>query len=83
MPYEAKPGSFNLFKNKDKKEDKHPDYKGEGKDLDGNVISVAAWLNDGAAGKYMSCKIERKEDKPVVAAAKKQEFSDFDQEIPF
>jgi len=51
--------------------------------LDGNVISVAAWLNDGAAGKYMSCKIERKEDKPVVAAAKKQEFSDFDQEIPF
>jgi len=83
MAYEAKPGSFSLFKNDKKEADNHSDYKGDGKDLDGNAVWVSAWLKEGKSGKFMSCSFKLKEDKPVVAAAKKQEFSDFDQEIPF
>ncbi len=60
MPYEHKPGTFSLFKN-ETDNDKAPRYKGYGKDLDGNDIEVAAWLKDGAKGKFMSCTFKRKE----------------------
>ena len=81
MAYEAKSGSFNLFKNKEKKEDKHPDYKGEGKDLNGNVISVGAWINEGKSGKYMKCTIEIKKDKPAINQAQQNDVQLDD--IPF
>lgn len=81
MAYEAKPGSFNLFKNKEKKEDKHPDYKGDGKDLNGNVISVGAWINEGKSGKYMKCTIELKSDKPTIKSAQQNDVQLDD--IPF
>jgi hypothetical protein len=55
MTYEAKPGSFSLFKNDKKTKDNHPDYKGDGKDLDGNPIWVNAWLKESSRGKFMSC----------------------------
>ena len=31
--FEAKPGTFSLFKNQEKKTDSHPDYRGDGKDI--------------------------------------------------
>lgn len=84
--YEAKPGSFSLFKNDRKEKDTHPDYKGDGKDLDGNDIWVSAWLKDGAKGKFMSCSIQRKEarqDAPKPASKPAPNFSDMDDDIPF
>jgi hypothetical protein len=63
MTYEAKPGSFSLFKNLDKNKDNHPDYKGDGKDLDGNPIWVNAWLKKSAKGTFMSCSFKLKEQK--------------------
>ena len=92
MAYEAKPGSFSLFKNQYKDADNKPDYKGDGKDLDGNVIEVAAWLKEGANGKFMSCTFKLKEArpqaKPAAPAAKQApepRFTGaaFDDEIPF
>jgi len=50
MAYEAKPGTFSLFKNDKKESDKHPDYRGDGKDADGNAIWVSAWLKEGKSG---------------------------------
>ena len=61
MAFEHKPGSFSLFKNDRKTADNQPDYKGPGKDLQGNEIEVAAWLKDGGKGKFMSCSFKVKE----------------------
>ena len=38
-----KPGSGALFKNKNKKEDKHPDYKGDFTAPDGTQFVLAGW----------------------------------------
>jgi len=65
MAYEPKPGSFSLFKNQNKQKDTHPDYSGDGKDLEGNEIYVSAWLKDGKNGKFMSCSFKPKEAKPA------------------
>jgi hypothetical protein len=59
MAYEHKPGTFSLFKN-EKTKDTQPDYKGEGKDMDGNAIEVAAWLKQGKESKFMSCTFKAK-----------------------
>lgn len=87
MSYEAKPGSFSLFKNDRKEKDSHPDYKGDGKDLDGNAVWVSAWLKEGAKGKFMSCSIQLKEQQAAKPAPAKQRVStpdNFDSsDIPF
>ena len=62
MAYEHKPGSFTLFKNDRKESDNHPDYKGEGADIDGNPIWVSAWIKDGKNGKFMSGSIRLKDE---------------------
>ena len=83
MAYEAKPGSFSLFKNDKKESDNHPDYKGDGKDLDGNAVWVSAWLKDSKNGKFMSCSFKLKDDKPAVKAAKQLSHDDLNDLIPF
>lgn len=85
MAYEHKPGSFSLFKNRHKEEgDKKPDYRGDGMDLDGNMIEVAAWIKTPASGgKFMSCNIKRKDEQKTTAPAKPS-GKPFDlDEIPF
>jgi uncharacterized protein (DUF736 family) len=70
MAYELKPGQFSLFKNKFKESDKHPDYKGDGMDLAGNKVSVAAWLKkDKNGNSFMSCKIEHAREQQGAAQA--------------
>ena len=68
--YEARPGTFSLFKNQEKKTDKHPDYKGDGKDLEGNEIWVSAWLKDSKVGKFMSCSFKLKDEQTKPKAEK-------------
>lgn len=88
MAYEPKPGSLSLFKNDRKEKDTHPDYKGDGMDLDGNMVWVSAWIKEGAKGKFMSLSIQRKDQqqggaaKPAVEAAKADNGMDWDS-IPF
>lgn len=66
MPYEHKPGSFSLFKNDKAGNEKRPDYRGSGKDLDGREIEVAAWLRDGKDGaRWLSCTVKLKEARPA------------------
>ena len=54
MAYEHKPGQFSLFRTKNKKHEKTPDYTGNGKALDGSEIEVAAWLK-GTEPQFLSC----------------------------
>lgn len=82
MAYEHKPGTFSLFKNDKKGNEKAPDYRGDGKDFDGNAVEVAAWLKDGAKGKFMSCtfKLKGQQQRPARVAA---EADDDDGAPPF
>ena len=58
--YEQKPGDLIIFKNDKKEEDKHPDYKGWGIQLDGQAVDVALWIKEGAKGKFFSGRISQK-----------------------
>lgn len=78
MAFEAKPGSFTLFKNDRKEKDSHPDYKGDGKDLDGNDVWVSAWIKEGKNGKFMSCSLQPKEQKQAAPKAAPRQSNDFD-----
>ena len=67
-----------LFKAKDRKSDKHPEYTGS-MNVDGADHWLSAWVNESKAGqKYFSLSIKPK-DEPK--APPKSE--DFDEEIPF
>jgi hypothetical protein len=81
MTYEHKPGTFSLFKNDKQGNDKRPDYKGDGVDIDGTPVRVSAWLRDGKNGKYMSCKIEPKEARQEPA--KPAQDDGLDSDLPF
>lgn len=70
MAYVHKPGTFSLFKNDKKTDDKHPDYKGYGKDAAGNDIDVAAWLQQGSKGRFMSCKLQPKREQQAKPATR-------------
>jgi hypothetical protein len=86
MAYEAKPGSFSLFKNDRKANESQPDYKGDGKDLNGNDVWVSAWLKQGSKGEFFSCSLQLKADKPqqqpTQKAAPQKQSRDSD-DIPF
>ena len=61
MAYEARPGTGTLFSNRDKKNDKHPDLKGDALiEIDGQryQIELAAWTKQSErAGKFLSLSI--------------------------
>jgi hypothetical protein len=75
-----------LFKNNDKTEEKHPDYRGN-INVDGTEYWLSAWLKTSKAGmKYMSLSIKPKEDgtaqskRPAGGGARPH---DFDDQVPF
>lgn len=94
MAYEPRPGSLTLFKNDRKEQPNHPDYKGDGMDLQGNPVWVSAWVKEGAKGKFFSIALKPKEARQddfrgagagAVAGggAAGRPADAFDDEIPF
>lgn len=99
MAYEPRPGSMSLFKNDRKEQPNHPDYKGDGMDLEGNPVWISAWLKETSGGKkFFSISLKLKEPKATddfrghvgggssggVAGRDASSFSvDLDDEIPF
>ncbi len=82
MAYIPKPGSFTLFKNLYKAADNHPDYRGDGLDMNGEPVWVSAWIREGAKGKFMSCSMQHK-NKDQPKQKKAGDMSDLDNDIPF
>lgn len=72
--------NFNLFKN-NKTKDSQPDYRGNDKD---NTHEVACWVKEGKNGKYFSCVIKPKEDKPKHQSTQNSFTSpDNENDLPF
>lgn len=65
-----KPNTGVLFRNAEKKTEKHPDYTGE-IDIEGRPYRVSGWINEGKAGKpkFMSLKVSPADTKPAAATS--------------
>lgn len=63
-----------LSRNDYKKEDKHPDYKGDAT-IDGKKVVIAGWIRErkDGSGKYMSLKFSEPKDSPKPSAASTEE----------
>lgn len=57
MAYEPKDGDISLFKNNDKKETKHPDYRGTAL-IEGKKFKIAMWIKGEKPKTFLSGKIE-------------------------
>ena len=57
MAYEHNNGNGSLFKNTNKTNDNQPDYSGSIKLQDGTDQQIAAWVKEGAKGKFFSIKL--------------------------
>lgn len=84
-----------LFKNREKKQDNHPDYKGS-INVDGQDFWISAWLKESKKGeKFMSLSVSEKgefKQQMQKAESKTEKFykanddfdsPDFDDSIPF
>ena len=87
--FEMKPNTGTLFKNTEKKDDKHPDYKGKVLIEGVGEKELAAWIKTARDGKtkYMSLVIsEPWKPKPKAAPARPQQAPakpDFDDDLPW
>jgi hypothetical protein len=79
MAYEPKAGQFSLFKNDKGDNENRPDYRGDGLDLNGRPIEVAAWLKQGKKGKFLSCNLKLKGE----SQKKPGKFDDMEDDVPF
>lgn len=88
MSFEPKPGQFSLFKNDRKTKDSHPDYRGDGVNLDGALCWISAWIKKGAKGTFMSLSVQPKEEQRAPASrggggGRGFNTPDMDDSIPF
>lgn len=81
MSYTAKEGDGALFKNDNRKTDKHPNATGyviaHRNIRRGEKLNLAAWTKDGKSGKFQSLRMS-----DTKTGFKKQDEED-DKEIPF
>lgn len=75
-----------LFKNEDKQQDNHPDYKGS-LNVNGVDLWVSGWLktSEKTGKKFMSLSVKPKDEKPTKqpTKAKSSGFNDMVDDIPF
>ena len=70
-----------LFRNRDKKEERHPDYKGD-VTIDGKKWALAGWLKDGKNGKYLSLAVSEPRERDAPADRPQRDAPDHS-DIPF
>jgi hypothetical protein len=76
---EQRENSGILFKNKWKKDAKHPDYKGT-LSVGGEQYRISAWIKEGEGGKFLSLALQPADEqqRPKVVGGR-----DYDDEIGF
>lgn len=80
---EQKDNSGVLFRNTNKKTDKHPDYTGECK-VDGTDYRLSAWVNTSKTGSsYMSVAFTKKETEIQINPPKLTKNEEPDIDLPF
>jgi len=88
VAFEQKNDTGALFKNKKKESDRHPDYTGTAT-VNGQKLSISAWINESNAGeKYMSLKFEEPRSPRQPAgedyhSVKAREQAPDDSDVPF
>jgi hypothetical protein len=89
MPYEQRPGSGTLFRNREKKNPNHPDLKGDALvEIDGQLyqLELAAWTKQSErAGKFLSLSVKLKGDRdagrPRASAQRRPNAADLERGI--
>jgi hypothetical protein len=80
MAYQQKPGQTNLFSNRDKKEERHPDFKGEcSVEIAGKLypLDIAVWRKQSdRAGEYFSVSIRLKSQQQTRPSTGRQHFNE-------
>jgi uncharacterized protein (DUF736 family) len=73
-----------IFKNDDKQQDNHPDYKGS-LNVNGVDLWVSGWLktSEKTGKKFMSLSVKPKDEKASKPATKQQKSVEFDDDVPF
>jgi uncharacterized protein (DUF736 family) len=72
-----------LFRNDDKTDDKHADYRGN-INVEGTEYWIDAWINESRKGtKYMALRLKPKEALVKASDAKASAGIDYSDEIPF
>lgn len=78
MAYEQKENAGSLFRNQEKKTEKHPDYTGT-INIGGDLKRLSAWLKESKNGvKYLSLSVSE-----MKAAPRSKTREPIDDEIPF
>jgi uncharacterized protein (DUF736 family) len=75
-----------IFKNDDKQQDNHPDYKGS-LNVNGVDLWISAWLktSEKTGKKFLSLSVKPKDAAPVKQPSKPKSsgFDDMDNDVPF
>ena len=74
-----------IFKNDDKQQDNHPDYKGS-LNVNGVDLWVSGWIktSEKTGKKFLSLSVKPKEEAPVKkASAPSSGFDDMNDDVPF
>lgn len=76
--------AISLFKNDDRRNEKDPVYKGQGK-VNGREYWVSGWINESRkdGSKYMSIKLKPKEEQRRETYSRQSREEPLDDEIPF
>jgi len=89
MPYENKPDTGVLFKNRNKKTENHPDYTGtwyaEGENGEVDEYWLSAWINTPKSGgdKFMKLALGELKPKQEQAPAGNMSDGSTDEDVPF
>lgn len=81
MPYEQKDMSGSLFANKEKKNERSPDYSGTAL-IEGKEYRIAGWKKGQGAKTFLSLAFSEKSDAGAKKAAR-EDLSDLESDIPF